>query len=156
MHPLLRYDERKLLIICGILPMILARALTLPWPGGPDIQMAEEETTTTTLAPMVRNVDCGDDGDPLGCSKDWCEDQPGLYEAQFFTAFFINFVAYPFCIAISQSLFSTALGPRPQGVWMGILTSAGSSARVLGPIMVSYIYDEYGVYLTFGLIIISM
>ncbi len=39
---------------------------------------------------------------------------------------------------------------------MGLLTSAGSTARVLGPIMVSYIYDEYGVYLTFGIILITM
>ena len=43
-----------------------------------------------------------------------CEDQPGLYKSQFFIAFFINFVSYPFCISISQSIFSKALGPRPQ------------------------------------------
>ncbi len=39
---------------------------------------------------------------------------------------------------------------------MGLLTSAGSTARVLGPIMVSYVYDATGVYLTFGIILITM
>jgi len=39
---------------------------------------------------------------------------------------------------------------------MGYLTAAGSAARVIGPIMVSYVYDAKGVYLTFGIIIATM
>ncbi len=39
---------------------------------------------------------------------------------------------------------------------MGALTAAGSLARVLGPIMVSYVYNAFGLYLTFGIIIASM
>ncbi len=61
-----------------------------------------------------KNVECDDDDEALGCNHEWCEDQPGLYKSQFFTAFFINFVSYPFCISICQSIFSKALGPRPQ------------------------------------------
>ena len=34
---------------------------------------------------------------------------------------------------------------------MGILTAAGSFARILGPIFVSEIYKEYGTYWTYGL-----
>ena len=34
---------------------------------------------------------------------------------------------------------------------MGGLTASGSLARVLGPIFVSYIYQYYGTYWTFGL-----
>jgi hypothetical protein len=37
-----------------------------------------------------------------------------------------------------------------QGLWMGYLTAAGSSARVAGPIAVSLIYKEYGTYPTIG------
>ena len=43
------------------------------------------------------------------------------------------------------------IGPRPQGVWMGLLTAAGSLARICGPIFVSEIYKEFGTYWTFGL-----
>ena len=32
------------------------------------------------------------------------------------------------------------VGPRPQGFWMGILTAAGSLARICGPVFVSEIY----------------
>ncbi len=198
------YDERKLIIVCGIIPMMIGRALMMPWPSGPDIKYIEDdEDDTTTLAttlpvhiPMgggaafggdeplyfrphngkgpahehpsfldilsyysevgYRNVDCDDGDDPTGCKHDWCKDQPGVYMAQFFTAFFINFLAYPFCISICTSTFSKALGPRPQGLWMGLLTASGSFARVMGPIMVSYVYDAEGVYLTFGIILITM
>ena len=38
------------------------------------------------------------------------------------------------------------VGPRPQGVWMGILTAAGSLARICGPVFVSEIYKEFGTY----------
>lgn len=43
-----------------------------------------------------------------------------------------------------------------QGLWMGALTAAGSLARVLGPLFVSNIYDEYGTYWTFGSVTGSM
>ena len=39
---------------------------------------------------------------------------------------------------------------------MGLLTAAGSLARVLGPLMVSYVYNGYGLYVTYGLIMASM
>ena len=39
---------------------------------------------------------------------------------------------------------------------MGILTSAGSFARFIGPIFVTSIYNAYGPYLTIGLVVISL
>ncbi len=45
-----RYDERKLLIFLGILPMMAGRALMMPWPSGPDIKMASEKVDTTTVS----------------------------------------------------------------------------------------------------------
>jgi ceroid-lipofuscinosis MFS transporter 7 len=40
----------------------------------------------------------------------------------------------------------------PQGFWLGLLTTAGSLARVVGPIFVAFIYRSYGTWLTFGII----
>ena len=59
-----------------------------------------------------------------------------------------------FLIAIN--IFSKVLGPRPQGLWMGILTAAGSFARILGPIFVSEIYKEFGTYWTYGITALSL
>jgi MFS family permease len=43
-----------------------------------------------------------------------------------------------------------------QGLWMGYLTAAGSSARVAGPVVVSVVYKNYGLYLTVSLMIGSL
>ena len=43
-----------------------------------------------------------------------------------------------------------------QGLWMGILTSAGSFARFVGPIFVTSIYNKFGPYLTIGIVVISL
>lgn len=34
---------------------------------------------------------------------------------------------------------------------MGLMTGSGCLSRVMGPVFVTYIYTEYGTYLTFGL-----
>ena len=39
---------------------------------------------------------------------------------------------------------------------MGILTAAGSLARICGPIFVSEIYKEFGTYWTFGITAVSL
>lgn len=39
---------------------------------------------------------------------------------------------------------------------MGALTASGSLARVLGPIVVSYVYNLFGLYATSGLIVALM
>lgn len=55
-----------------------------------------------------------------------------------------------------QTIFSKVLGSRPQGVWMGIYTSAGCLSRIVGPVVVGLIYTRYGTAWTFGLTIIVM
>lgn len=42
------------------------------------------------------------------------------------------------------------LGPRPQGVWMGVLTGAGCVSRALGPLFVSSVYARRGPDATFA------
>ncbi len=49
-----RFDERKLLILCGIIPMMIGRALMMPWPNGPDIKMADHSEDTTTVTPATQ------------------------------------------------------------------------------------------------------
>jgi ceroid-lipofuscinosis MFS transporter 7 len=43
---------------------------------------------------------------------------------------------------------------------MGMLTTAGSTARVVGPIFFTFVYEYYGTYITFsillGVLVVSM
>ena len=41
---------------------------------------------------------------------------------------------------------------RMQGMMMGVLTAAGSLARVVGPLFVTFMYDKLGPQLTFATI----
>jgi hypothetical protein len=47
------------------------------------------------------------------------------------------------------SLFSKLLGPGPQGVMMGWLTSSGCLARAIGPLYITQLYADYGPRITF-------
>lgn len=96
-----------------------------------------------------------DDG-CTGCSLEWCERVPQLPVAQLTVAFITVMVGYPVAQSISQGLFSKMLGPKPQGVWMGVLTAVGSFSRITGPIFVSFIYAAYGTYACFGLLAVFM
>ena len=39
---------------------------------------------------------------------------------------------------------------------MGVLTTSGSLARVLGPIVLAWVYELFGMYITMGLIVIVL
>ena len=43
-----------------------------------------------------------------------------------------------------------------QGFWMGLLTTSGSLARVVGPVFVSFIYQEFGTWALFGIVTASL
>ena len=45
---------------------------------------------------------------------EWCKDQPALQVWQLFGGIIIGTIGYPFAIAITQSIFSKIIGPRPQ------------------------------------------
>ena len=93
-----------------------------------------------------------------GCptEQEWCHYVPQLPLPQLAVAFLIVMSGYPVVQSIAQGLYSKMLGPRPQGLWMGVLTGVGSLARIAGPIFVSYIYTEFGTYWCFGIILVGM
>ncbi|XP_068240919.1 major facilitator superfamily domain-containing protein 8-like [Palaemon carinicauda] len=100
-------------------------------------------------------INCSDFGCPYD-EQPWCEYTPQLPIPQLVIAFLIIMSGYPVCQTISQAIYSKMLGPRPQGVWMGILTGIGGLSRILGPIFVTYVYTFYGTYLTFGVLTAAM
>ncbi|TRY68880.1 hypothetical protein TCAL_11023 [Tigriopus californicus] len=174
-----RFDERKMIIFIGLIPMIIARLIMMPFPGLPPPRSPEtfnrsspfssymysDEMSTddwsywNRIGPQMFNgrakVPCESESSD-SCPYDWCTKIPGLNIVQFFVGFLIAFGGYPYCTALCQSIFSKALGPRPQGLWMGALTAGGSLARVLGPIFVTFVYQSLGTYATMGIVTGSM
>lgn len=98
----------------------------------------------------------------LGCpsSQEWCRYTPRMTVLQFVIGYGFTTIGYPVGVTLVQTIFSKVLGPRPQGLWMGLMTGAGCASRVLGPIFVGLIYTRLGIYHTFGItgltLIVSM
>lgn len=98
----------------------------------------------------------------VGCpiTQEWCLYTPQITITQFFIGYGFTSIGYPLGVTLIQTIFSKILGPRPQGVWMGLMTGAGCASRVLGPVFVGFIYTRLGTYYTFGItgvmLIISM
>lgn len=98
----------------------------------------------------------------VGCpiTQEWCLYTPQITITQFLIGYAFTSIGYPIGVTLMQTIFSKILGPRPQGVWMGLMTGAGCASRVLGPVFVGFIYTRLGTYHTFGItgvmLIVSM
>jgi len=170
-----RFDERKLLLTCGILPMILGRIIMFPIPGQPHPPIRQNinclgnqvwnpsigacqtpinnDTSTEFflpfyLSPSVLASVSGDQ--PTGCSYEWCTKIPRIEIPQFMVGFVVATAGYPFCLTLSGSIYSKVLGASNPGFWLGLFATSGSVARVVGPLLVTEIYEQWGTYVMFG------
>jgi len=169
-----RFDERKLLIVCGILPMILGRVIMFPIPGRPNppikqninclgnqvwnpalgvcqapISNQTQGVELFLLYPSVLASPVSGD-QPTGCSYQWCMEIPRIEIPQFMVGFVVATAAYPFCLTLSGSIYSKVLGNINPGFWLGLFATSGSVARVVGPMVLTKIYEQYGTYIMFG------
>ena len=146
-----RIDERLLLILIGITPMLISRLVWYP--------MGSEKP------PYIGNyTECGYEGpdDPAlpyavtgaepGCAYCWCLELNALTIPQFMIGFVFNSVGYPYSVALIGAILSKIVGRYKPGVYMGLLTMSGSFARVLGPVFLVWIYSSYGTIAAFYLI----
>lgn len=103
-------------------------------------------------------TECSNVTEFIGCpsSQKWCLTTNGLTLTQFILGFALTTFGYPIGVTLIQTIFSKILGPRPQGVWMGLMTGSGCLSRVLGPVAVTYIYTEFGTTWTFGMTTVMM
>ncbi|XP_047495449.1 major facilitator superfamily domain-containing protein 8-like isoform X3 [Penaeus chinensis] len=173
-----KFDERKVFIFVGLVPLTIAMLIHFPMGNTyPKMQnctshdSASELGSLTTVLPNMnftepnsslsrqrrhsaRDDTCTD----LGCpqKQEWCLYTPIVEMPQMVVADTVAVIGYPVAFTLSSSFFSKLLGPKPQGVWMGILTSTGSFSRVTGPIFVSYMYTALGTRWTFGILFVVM
>jgi len=163
-----RFDERLLLVVLGIIPMILGRVIMFPIPGQPLPPQPPPATTTTTtiqptdyfytplyLADPVRGPRSAANGG-IGCYYDWCLSIPRIHIVQFILGFFVATAGYPFCLTLTGSIYSKLLGTANTGFWLGLFATSGSLARVLGPLVVTEIYELWGTYVLFIVVTITL
>ena len=178
-----RFDERKLLIILGFVPLILSKIIYMPMAsyhpqmygnftvGGKQVKIEvfilffffSKVFLFLSDVTYIR----------LGCRYEWCKSVPQLTLIQFYITYVITICSYPFVIVITAAIFSKILGNRPQvctkitaqliirksfkseffqGFWSGILTTSGSLSRVVGPIVISLVYEKVGIYASTGIV----
>lgn len=174
-----RFDERKVFIFLGLVPLTVSMLIHFPMGNTypkmqnctsydiahvfddsavvPEFQMNFTEPSNTLSRHRrhaVRDDTCTD----LGCpqEQEWCLYTPIIERPQMAVADVAAVIGYPVAFTLSSSFFSKILGPKPQGVWMGILTSTGSLSRVTGPVFVSYMYTALGTRWTFGILFVVM
>ncbi|XP_042237119.1 major facilitator superfamily domain-containing protein 8-like isoform X2 [Homarus americanus] len=168
-----KFDERLVMILGGFLPATVGMFLFLPWGNGVipmqkcDLDNVTMSTTTEATTDVIQLYDANypsvktilfSDNDPSDCtpgcpqSQVWCTYTPQLPEAQLFVAFFIAFNSFPVAQGTMLGIFSKLLGPKPQGVWQGLLSNCGSLARIIGPVVISYVYEEFGTRWCFGIL----
>ncbi|CAL4211548.1 unnamed protein product, partial [Meganyctiphanes norvegica] len=116
---------------------------TLASEGMSTVSTLSTEATVSTVGPVI-NLGCPVDTQP------WCEDIPATHLEQLLVGFVICIAGYAAAQALTQAIFSKILGPKPQGIWFGVLTGMGSLSRIIGPIFVSAIYTNLGTIVTFS------
>ncbi|KAJ8967435.1 hypothetical protein NQ314_002883 [Rhamnusium bicolor] len=149
-----RFSEVKIMIWGGFLFMVLGRVFFHTSLHTYDRWLDLNEENDTVIQYMTFN--CGED--LLGCpsSQEWCNYTPQMTLTQFIIGYLLTAFGYPIGVTLIQTIFSKLLGSRPQGVWMGFMTGSGCLSRVMGPVFVTYIYEEYGTIWTFGLTTVMM
>lgn len=164
-----KFEERSVLLWGGFLLMAIGRILYIPW-GDKFPQMATNSSSTdlssnnlnviVDVLNTVNNntIELVDTIEVVGCplSQEWCLTTPALTMTQFLLGYFLTCIGYPIGVTLIQTIFSKILGPRPQGVWMGMITGSGCLSRIMGPVCVGYVYTRHGTYLTFGFTAVMM
>lgn len=155
-----RFAERHVLLWGGFLPMAIGRLLYIPWGDAPPVMAIPKNFTqlqlqNATMLNTIKNLANATNGtaneELVGCpmSQEWCLTTPALTMTQFLLGYIMTCVGYPIGVTLIQTIFSKILGPRPQGVWMGMITGAGCLSRILGPVCVGFVYTRYGTLPTF-------
>lgn len=144
-----RFEERTVLLWGGFSLMAIGRVLYIPWGDEPPLMAEFDNETMNATDPDFELVGC-----PI--SQEWCRTTPAMTMTQFLLGYFLTCVGYPIGVTLIQTIFSKILGPRPQGVWMGLITGSGCFSRIMGPVCVGYMYTRYGTYATFGFTTIMM
>ena len=144
---LVKYFQERSLHVTGLVLLSIAIYIYIPWPGDlPSIKPGVLAFNGSMIA-NTSNV--------FGCDYQkqvWCLYVPKLREFQFWLAPILFSISFPMSGILLMTIYSKVLGPHPPGFYMGVITSAGALARIVGPAIFSHLYQYTGPQITFAVI----
>merc|ERR1712232_473696 len=161
----MKYGERQVLM-GGLLVVVIGMLVSVPLDGDPLLINGSQDNATLApdfgpppedmLAHSAVNVNTwqyrydvplrfhlGADAaldavatNATACDYSWCSTVPKLPFWQFMLSAIIVNASWPLANVMIFGLSSKVLGAVDQGVWMGLLNSCGSLARMCGPVII--------------------
>ncbi|CAD6188249.1 unnamed protein product [Caenorhabditis auriculariae] len=130
--------RERIFTLFGLGLGVIYHVATYPYPWGPPLPFEIRNETK-----KGKNM-----SEELGCNPDkyrWCDYTRNV---NFWLYAFMYGVVLGACFPIvnisMNTIFSKILGARRQGTMQGIMLMAGSFARTIGPLLVSWIFQEWG------------
>ncbi|KAM3717055.1 Major facilitator superfamily domain-containing protein [Dirofilaria immitis] len=135
----LQHRDKRSMILFGLACFVAYHIINLPWPFYPehlDFMKNVPNNSTVEDTPYIG-----------GCFQQyqWCQHTTRVPFFLYSFAVTVLFgLAFPFIASPVGTLYSQILGPRSQGLMQGIFEFFGSSARFLGPIISTTLFEKSG------------
>ena len=142
-----RIQERTLLV-GALLVFATGVYIFIPWPGEyPSLKPSLINASSKLINNSHELVGCDFSTQP------WCTSVPKLRDFQYWLGPIIFSLGFPMVSVLVITIFSKVLGPHPPGLMMGLYTSGGALARVVGPVGLANLYVYTGPQVTFSVIV---
>ncbi|CAI5444080.1 unnamed protein product [Caenorhabditis angaria] len=131
--------RERIFTIFGLGLGVIYHLVTFPYPWGQPLTYDQKNITTKHGKVIVED---------LGCNPHqykWCDHTKDVNFWLYAGMYGIVLAAcFPIVNISMNTLFSKILGARRQGTMQGIMLMSGSLARTIGPMLVSWIFQEWG------------
>uniref|UniRef100_A0A8R1EBA9 MFS domain-containing protein n=1 Tax=Caenorhabditis japonica TaxID=281687 RepID=A0A8R1EBA9_CAEJA len=142
--------RERIFTIFGLALGVLYHVITYPYPWGGDLSY---EIRNVTIHGKTQTEE-------LGCNPakyHWCKYTKDVNFWIYATMYGVVLAAcFPIVNISMNTLFSKMLGPRRQGTMQGIMLMSGSFARTVGPMLVSWIFQDWGPEPIWGIEILTL
>ena len=164
----IKYDNRNVLILFGILILILSMGLRYPMSGDdiPLVNCTNIEKPSNAYMSFVQRVyydrvsnqgelykNVTTENTPTntchgyGCpqlEQPWCQYTKLITGPQIISMYCLSRVALGIGIPTLQSVYSKIFGKAPMGVWMSMISISASVSKIVSPLWLSYTYVRFG------------
>eukprot|EP00731_Ephydatia_muelleri_P031426 Em0022g940a len=151
------FDERVLFMI-GLFIIALSFFVLIPM-GNEPLSVTpsgiDDTVSNTSINASIPEFNISSYRELVGCHypvQSWCVNQPRVYLVQYIISLVLMAIGYSAGNAMCYSIFSKIMGHFPQGTMTGLLNASGSLARTVGPIFVTFLYDQLGPLITFPIV----
>lgn len=136
----LKYARIRTVILVGIFLFVAFYVVSFSWPG---------------LPPMINGFSTPDQ---YNCTYDWCSYTSQVYLWQYLIGYVCLLLAFPVGYAPSQNLLSkiSNLNAKHQGLFQGLGTSSEYLATLLGPVVVTTVFELQGPRVVWGIALVLL